>query len=298
MRSNFAMVPFASHRISVSMSGNTLVHIEGGMLGRDIFGGGYGDVAISNEDKDTEEVLGEKDSQNVATYANILGNTKVQIDGGTWIWNQNADINGNITTWLAAQGKSEKICNSITEFKQITEDILKAENINDLPEGKAKTAISRILTDKDTQEFFSFTNDNILSGSFKKNNNIYGGGNRACLVGTYTDTDKTMVKEGTGEAIVEINHSPLDNITDQNGEQLSMFDYTPCRGSAGLSVPRIVPPLSSLFSEQDMEPTPRWLRRKCMHSRVARLATTELWKLTEQPIAISPRRKTTRHTLQ
>ena len=213
-----------------TVDGNTLVHIEGGMLGRDIFGGGYGDVAISNEDKDTEEVLGEKDSQNVATYANILGNTKVQIDGGTWIWNQNADINGNITTWLAAQGKSEKICNSITEFKQITEDILKAENINDLPEGKAKTAISRILTDKDTQEFFSFTNDNILSGSFKKNNNIYGGGNRACLVGTYTDTDKTMVKEGTGEAIVEINHSPLDNITDQNGEQLSMFDYTTLPG--------------------------------------------------------------------
>ena len=213
-----------------TVAGNTLVHIEGGMLGRDIFGGGYGDVAISNEDKDTEEVLGEKDSQNVATYANILGNTKVQMDGGTWIWNQNADINGNITTWLAAQGKSEKICNSITEFKQITEDILKAKNIKELPEGKAKTAINRILTDKDTKEFFSFTNDKILSGSFKKNNNIYGGGNRACLVGTYTDTDKTKVKDGTGEAIVEINHSPLDNITDQKGESLSMFDYTTLPG--------------------------------------------------------------------
>lgn len=213
-----------------TVDGNTLVHIEGGMLGRDIFGGGYGDIAISEENQDTQEVLGEKDTNNKATYANILGNTKVQMDGGTWIWNQNADINGNITTWLAAQGKSEKICNSITEFKEITEDILKAKTIKELPEGKAKTAISRILTDKDTQEFFSFTNDNILSGSFKKNNNIYGGGNRACLVGTYTDTDKTMVKEGTGEAIVEINHSPLDNITDQNGEQLSMFDYTTLPG--------------------------------------------------------------------
>ena len=231
-----------------TVAGNTLVHIEGGMLGRDIFGGGYGDVAISNEDKDTEEVLGEKDSQNVATYANILGNTKVQMDGGTWIWNQNADINGNITTWLAAQGKSEKICNSITEFKQITEDILKAKNIKELPEGKAKTAINRILTDKDTKEFFSFTNDKILSGSFKKNNNIYGGGNRACLVGTYTDEDKTMVKDGTGEAKVVINHSPLDNITDKNGESLSMFDFTTLPGLCWyISAKNVADPQFSVF---------------------------------------------------
>lgn len=213
-----------------TVDGNTLIHIEGGMLGRDIFGGGYGDVAISNENKDTEEVLGKLDTKNEATYANILGNTKVQMDGGTWIWNRNADINGNITTWLAAQATAEKICNSMSEFKDITEEILKAETIKELPEGKAKAAINRILTDKDTQEFFCFTNDKILSGSFKKNNNIYGGGNRACLVGTYTDTDKTMVKEGTGEAIVEINHSPLDNITEQNGERLSMFDYTTLPG--------------------------------------------------------------------
>ena len=230
-----------------TVNGNTLVHIEGGMLGRDIFGGGYGDVAISNEDKDTEEVLGEKDSLNVATYANILGNTKVQIDGGTWIWNQNADINGNITTWLAAQGKSEKICNSITEFKQITEDILKAKNIKELPEGKAKAAINRILTDKDTQEFFSFTNNKILSGSFKKNNNIYGGGNRACIVGTYTDNATTAEKE-TGEAIVVINHSPLDDITDKNGKQLSMFDVTTLPGLCWyISAKNVADPQFSVF---------------------------------------------------
>lgn len=230
-----------------TVDGNTLVHIEGGMLGRDIFGGGYGDVAISNEDKDTEEVLGKKDTNN-ATFANILGNTKVQMDGGTWIWNQNADINGNITTWLAAQGNSQKICNSITEFKEITEDILKAKNIKELPEGKAKAAINRILTDKDTQEFFSFTNDKILSGSFKKNNNIYGGGNRACLVGTYTDTDKTMVKDSTGVATVIINHSPLDNITDKNGESLSMFDVTTLPGLCWyISAKNVADPQFSVF---------------------------------------------------
>lgn len=231
-----------------TVNGNTLVHIEGGMLGRDIFGGGYGDLEISEENQDTQEVLGEKDANNKATYANILGNTKVQMDGGTWIWNQNADINGNITTWLAAQGNSQKICNSITEFKKITDDILKAETIKDLPEGKAKTAINRILTDKDTQEFFSFTNDKILSGSFKKNNNIYGGGNRACYVGTYTDKDKTKVKDGTGEAKVVINHSPLDNITDKNGESLSMFDFTTLPGLCWyISAKNVADPQFSVF---------------------------------------------------
>ena len=230
-----------------TVAGNTLVHIEGGMLGRDVFGGGYGDIAISEENQDIQEVLGEKDTNNKATYANILGNTKVQMDGGTWIWNQNADINGNITTWLAAQGNSQKICNSITEFKKITDDILKAENINDLPEGKAKAAINRILTDKDTQEFFRFTNDKILSGNFKKNNNIYGGGNRACIVGTYTDNATTAEKE-TGEAIVVINHSPLDDITDKNGKQLSMFDVTTLPGLCWyISAKNVADPQFSVF---------------------------------------------------
>ena len=230
-----------------TVAGNTLVHIEGGMLGRDVFGGGYGDIAISEENQDIQEVLGEKDTNNKATYANILGNTKVQMDGGTWIWNQNADINGNITTWLAAQGNSQKICNSITEFKEITDDILKAENINDLPEGKAKAAINRILTDKDTQEFFRFTNDKILSGNFKKNNNIYGGGNRACIVGTYTDNATTAEKE-TGEAIVVINHSPLDDITDKNGKQLSMFDVTTLPGLCWyISAKNVADPQFSVF---------------------------------------------------
>lgn len=229
-----------------TVDGNTLVHIEGGMLGRDIFGGGYGDLEISEENQDTQEVLGEKDANNKATYANILGNTKVQMDGGTWIWNQNADINGNITTWLAAQGNSQKICNSITEFKKITDDILKVENINDLPEGKAKTAINRILTDKDTQEFFSFTNDKILSGSFKKNNNIYGGGNRACYVGF--DKDGNSTGTNTGEAIVVINHSPLDNITDKNGESLSMFDFTTLPGLCWyISAKNVADPQFSVF---------------------------------------------------
>lgn len=134
----------------------------------------------------------------------------------------------------------------MTEFKKITEDILKAENINELPEGKAKDAINRILTDKDTQEFFSFTNDKILSGSFKKNNNIYGGGNRACYVGF--DKDGNSTGTNTGEAIVVINHSPLDNITDKNGESLSMFDFTTLPGLCWyISAKNVADPQFSVF---------------------------------------------------
>ena len=206
-----------------TVDGNTLVHIEGGMLGRDVFGGGYGDVAISNENKDTEEVLGKDDTQDQATYANILGNTKVQMDGGSWIWNQNADVDGNITTWLAAQAKSQPICNSLDEFKKIVEDIQSSNTLDSLTNAQAKEAIERIRTDKNTQEFFSFTNSKPFSGHFKKSNNIYGGGNRACYVGF--DRNGNSTGANTGEAVVEINHSPLDDIKDKKGEDYSMFDF-------------------------------------------------------------------------
>lgn len=213
-----------------TVDGNTLVHIEGGMLGKNIFGGGFGDIVINKDEDENQKVLGSLDTEKTATYANILGNTKVQMDGGTWIWNRNADTDGNITTWLAAQGNTEKIFSSKKEFSEMVLTLQKVEIIAELPEGKLKNAILKIQNDKDTQEFFSFTNEKILSGCFKKNNNIYGGGNRACYVGTYTDTNATTVKKNTGEAIVEINHSPLDDIVDKNGHPLSMFDETTLPG--------------------------------------------------------------------
>ena len=213
-----------------TVDGNTLVHIEGGMLGNNIFGGGFGDIVINKDEDENQKVLGWLDTEKTATYANILGNTKVQMDGGTWIWNRNADTNGNITIWLAAQENAEKIFSSKKEFSEMVLTLQKVETIAELPEGKLKSAIQKIQNDKDTQEFFSFTNEKILSGCFKKNNNIYGGGNRACYVGTYTDTNATTVMENTGEAVVEINHSPLDDIVDKNGHPLSMFDETTLPG--------------------------------------------------------------------
>lgn len=225
-------VPYVWHNIYGgcaygTVDGNTLVHIEGGMLGRDIFGGGYGD--------DKED-----------TYANILGNTKVQMDGGTWIWNQKADVDGNITTWTAAQDKSQKICKDLKEFKLIVEDIQHTNMLDSLTNAQAKAAIQRILTDKNTQEFFRFNNSKTLSGSFNKNNNIYGGGNLASYVGF--DRNGSSTGTNTGEAIVEINHSPLDEITDKDGKQLSMFDYTTLPGLCWyISAKNVSAPQFSVF---------------------------------------------------
>ena len=227
-----------------TVDGNTLVHIEGGMLGLNIFGGGYGDVDIKNDmtnedsgastDASTlDQVLGKKDTDNKGTYANILGNTKVLIDGGSWIWNKRADVNGNILTWTGVEDGKNKICENLDEFKQIvnainsaaTNDItsINDKTIDDITDEKAKAAINTITNNEDTKEFF-----NIKTGLFRKNLNIFGGGNRACYVGTYNNDDKPM--DGTGDAVVEINHSPLADIYDDNGKMISMFDCTTLQG--------------------------------------------------------------------
>ena len=228
-----------------TVDGNTLVHVEGGRLGKNIYGGGYGSVPVELTGTETEEekekktrqtVLGKKDAENdtdrKGTYANILGNTKVQIDGGTWIWNRKADTDGNITTWIDAQADSEKICDNIEEFKEITAAILKAKTVDEITNEKAKAAINRIMHDENTQQFFEFTNGTMDSGSFKSDHNIYGGGNRACYVGTYTK--ETSAAAGTGEATVIINHSPLTDVIikdqDNSIKTLSLFDETSLPG--------------------------------------------------------------------
>ena len=226
-----------------TVDGNTLVHVEGGKLGQNIYGGGYGHVKVELNGTETEAekqkktrqtVLGKKDTAHEGTYANILGNTQVQIDGGTWIWNRKADSKGNFTTWLAAQADSEKICDNIEEFKEITAAILKAKTVDEITNEKAKAAINRIMNDENTQQFFEFIKGTMHSGSFKRNHNIYGGGNRACYVGTYTNDDTTVADSTTGKAIVIVNHSPLSDIIIKNQDnsikKLSLFDETSLPG--------------------------------------------------------------------
>lgn len=221
------------------VDGNTLVHVEGGMLGLNIFGGGYGDIPLTNDKTDDnsgqstemstlEQVLGKKDTNKEGTYANILGNTKVQIDGGAWLWDRKADKNGNITTWLDVQTGSEKICDNLDEFKDIIYAIHNANTLGEISNAKAKAAMSRIINDKDTKEFFEMTDGDFGSARFSKNHNIFGGGNRACYVGY--DISGTSIGDGTGEAIVEINHSPVTDIIGANGKSLNILDFTTLQG--------------------------------------------------------------------
>lgn len=221
------------------VDGNTLVHVEGGMLGLNIFGGGYGDIPITNDKTDDnsgqstasstlEQVLGKKDTKNEGTYACILGNTKVQIDGGEWLWDRKADKNGNITTWLDVQSDSEKVCENLDEFKDIIYAIHNANTLGEITNAKAKAAMSRIINNKDTKEFFEMTDGDFGSASFSKNHNIFGGGNRACYVGYGIDGNSTG--DGTGEAIVEINHSPVTEIIGANGKSLDILDFTTLQG--------------------------------------------------------------------
>lgn len=224
-----------------TVNGSTLVHIEGGKLGHNIYGGGYGNIQIDLTGNETEEeeeeitrntVLGKVDKNKDGTYANILGNTKVQIDGGTWIWNRKADINGNITTWLAVQN-NEKICENIDEFKEITAAILKAKTANEITNEKAKDAINRIISDENTQQFYAFTKGTMNSGSFKRDHNIYGGGNRACYVGFGQDGNSTIgngTSDSNGLSEVIINHSPLADVITKDGNQISVFDETSLAG--------------------------------------------------------------------
>lgn len=224
-----------------TVDGSTLVHIEGGKLGHNIYGGGYGNIEIDLTGNKTEEeeeeitrntVLGKVDKNKEGTYANILGNTKVQIDGGTWIWNRKADINGNITTWLAVQN-NKKICENIDEFKEITAAILKAKTANEITNEKAKDAINRIINDKNTQQFYAFTKGTMNSGSFKRDHNIYGGGNRACYVGFGQDGNSTIgngTSDSNGLSEVIINHSPLADVITKDGNQISVFDETSLAG--------------------------------------------------------------------
>lgn len=224
-----------------TVNGSTLVHIEGGKLGHNIYGGGYGNIKIDLTGNETEEeeeeitrntVLGKVDKNKEGTYANILGNTKVQIDGGTWIWNRKADINGNITTWLAVQNNA-KICENIDEFKEITAAILKAKTANEITNEKAKAAIKRIISDENTQQFYAFTKGTMNSGSFKRDHNIYGGGNRACYVGFGQDGNSTIgngTSDSNGLSEVIINHSPLADVITKDGNQISVFDETSLAG--------------------------------------------------------------------
>lgn len=212
-----------------TVDGNTLVHVEGGMLGDNIFGGGYGYLPLESDDSSDAEfrqVIGKKDASSDATYANVLGNTKVQIDGGSWIWNRDADVNGNIIVWDDA---NKKIVADEDAAKTLITEV-KAAAL------KGNTELKTYLASKNININSNFFN--IDNFTFVKQHNIFGGGNKACLVGSYSNnssSDPTISPDDntTGKAMVEINHSPLTKVTITNEgivQTYNMFDKTSLAG--------------------------------------------------------------------
>ena len=184
-----------------TVNGNTLVHIEGGMLGNSIFGGGYGDAA---DDKPAFED-GTGESRANGSYANVLGDTKVVIDGGTWLWNQKADLQGDITVWT---GASQVVAGSLAEIRAMS--------------AAERTAI--VARNLDTRFVSVDTKGNL---HFTNEHNIFGGGMNACFVGTY-DGEGNLTSGGT--AVVSINHSPLGKLKDAEGNVINMLDETTVGG--------------------------------------------------------------------
>ena len=166
-----------------TVHGSTFVHIEGGKLGYNIFGGGSGDAA-----GDTPE------SQTNGSYANIDGNTTVKIDGGTWLWNQRADTQGNIEVW---KDVTQVVVNNVAELRSMTAE-------------KFMGIVSKYVDSR------FYTIDASGKCSFDINHNIYGGGKDACNV--------------AGTAKITINHSPLARLTDDRGNSINMLDETTVGG--------------------------------------------------------------------
>ena len=180
------------------LDGNSMVHIEGGNLGYNIFGGGFGDAGTDNGTK------------NNGTYADVLGNTNVTIDGGSWIWYAMADEYGNITTWNKA---NTKLNTSYETMRNMTE----SERMSLIRQYRD----SRFFEKKD--EGYGFT----------INHNIYGGGNAACYV------------SGTSKVI--INHSPLTDVK-YNGETYNLLDPNTAAGCCWYtSIDNIRNPQFSVF---------------------------------------------------
>ena len=180
------------------VDGNSMVHIEGGNLGYNIFGGGFGDAGTDNGTK------------NNGTYADVLGNTNVTIDGGSWIWYAMADEYGNITTWNKA---NTKLNTSYETMRNKTE----SERMSLIRQYRD----SRFFEKKD--EGYGFT----------INHNIYGGGNAACYV------------SGTSKVI--INHSPLTDVK-YNGETYNLLDPNTAAGCCWYtSIDNIRNPQFSVF---------------------------------------------------
>ena len=178
------------------------------------------------------------------------------------MWNRKADINGNITTWLDAESDSSPICNDNNEFRRIAYAINEAPSLDNIGDPLAQNAIDRIRNNENTKKFFDLDRF-----TFSTTYNIFGGGNRACHVGSASVAN-------TGKTVVIINHSPLDDIKDSKGKTISMFENTTVQGLCWFLNSIHVEHPSFSLSARGMVSTLLSERPKSMRSREQNLTTT------------------------
>ena len=133
--------------------GNADVVVEGGNIGGDIFGAGLGDI----------DNLGNRSS------ADIAGNTVIKINGGSFLWDKTAGLDGNV--------------------KSLTDIDIERETAMAMVEARKRGEDSAELTalTNNYADIFSLS-DNL----FLKDHNIYGGGNNVSTV--------------AGNATITVNH--------------------------------------------------------------------------------------------
>ncbi len=148
--------------------GNADVVVEGGNIGGDIFGAGLGDI-----DKDGNH-----------SSADIAGNTVIKINGGSFLWDKTAGLDGNV--------------------KSLTDIDIERETAMAIVEARQKGEASSELAALQTNYADVF---DLESNHFKNDHNIYGGGNTVSIVGGYIDKDKIEHKtDGDHSATITVNH--------------------------------------------------------------------------------------------
>lgn len=148
------------------VNGNADVVVEGGNIGGDIYGAGLGDI----------------DKNGNHSSADIVGNTVIRIDGGSFLWDKTAGLDGNV--------------------KSLNDIDIERETALAMVEARKRGEDSAELTalNNNYADIFSL-NDNL----FLKDHNIYGGGNNVSVVGGYRDVNGVTYTTG-GSASITVNH--------------------------------------------------------------------------------------------
>ncbi len=138
--------------------GDAFVSIDGGNVGGDVYGAGYGDI----------------DKDGFLSSADVEGNTNVIVNGGSFLWKQAAELDGNIKTLVESQIDRETAL-AIIAARKSGEPSAELESLKE-----------------NYKDVFDYDNN-----QFIRDHNLYGGGNTVSAV--------------TGNANITVNHGMLND---------------------------------------------------------------------------------------